>query len=78
MPMLHPELAMRKMMLVVAALCVTSCANGGEDAQPTRTQAERDSIIGQSKLPGAPAVQGARDVQKTAADRASSLDSIRD
>lgn len=74
----------------VAFACVLllACAGGDaerpDDAAPADqatsqelTRQQRDSIIGQSSLPGAGAVNRALDVSETAADRAAAMDSIR-
>jgi hypothetical protein len=74
-------MAHRKWLLVVAGLAVTACTPKEEKPDTaqigTHERDVRDSIIGQSKLPGAPAVERARDVQATAKERAAALDSIK-
>ena len=63
---------------MVAVLAACEPAEERDAAQiGTREREVRDSIIGQSKLPGAPAVERARDVQQTSKDRAAALDSIK-
>lgn len=65
--------------LFVACAGITAC-DSTETRDPaqigTREREVRDSVIGQSKLPGAPAVEAARDIQATAKERAAALDSI--
>ena len=63
-------------------VCCALAACGRPADQPDTAQIgtpereARDSIIGQSKLPGAKAVESARDVQTTSKERAAMLDSI--
>lgn len=69
----------------IVVLCMVSAVMTACDSTETRDTAQigtrerevRDSVIGQSKLPGAPAVEAARDVQATSKERAAALDSIR-
>lgn len=70
---------MKILLLVVACVALTACRS--EDPRErsqigTPEREARDSVIGQSKLPGAKAVEGARDISATARDRAAALDSI--
>lgn len=61
-------------------LVLLACAACGGDEPPPRaemTQRERDSVIGQSNLPGARGVQGALEASDTAAARQRRADSIR-
>lgn len=72
----------RRMFVALGCMLLLACAGGdGDDAADTpvaeRTQAERDSILGESSLPGAGAVQRAREMSATASERAAQTDSIR-
>jgi hypothetical protein len=70
---------MRKTILLLACVLMAACdtTEKPDTAQiGTREREVRDSVIGQSRLPGAPVVEGARDVQSTARERAAALDSI--
>ncbi len=60
--------------LVTGALLVTSCQSK-TTAGTGRTEHERDSVIGQSKLPGAPVVQKALDVADSSRNRVAQEDS---
>jgi hypothetical protein len=67
--------------LTVASIVLLPVACGEEEQRETTQigtpeRDTRDSIIGASKLPGAPAVEAARDVQATSKERAAALDSI--
>lgn len=71
---------------MVRKLFILGCAMllaCGPREEPARTQTgtaerdARDSIIGQSQLPGAPVVESARDVQAMSKERAAALDSIK-
>jgi hypothetical protein len=60
-------------------LCLALAACSGDDSadgQAAQTQRERDSIIGQSRLPGAGGVRGATAASDSAAARQRRLDSI--
>jgi hypothetical protein len=63
---------------MLGAMCLIvvlgSCKNS-VNAGMGRTERERDSIIGQSKVPGAAAVQRALTVSDSAASRGARLDS---
>ncbi len=73
---LHPST------LVLALACLlggAACGGGADDgaaAQDTLTERERDSLIGQSRLPGAQGVRGAMRAADSAAARNARLDSI--
>ncbi|HEX7051966.1 MAG TPA: hypothetical protein VF188_17290 [Longimicrobiales bacterium] len=71
---------MRKRSLLMAVLVLAACSGGrteGEEAaRPELTQRQRDSIIGESSLPGAQGVKGALEASDAAAARAARLDSI--
>jgi len=66
---------MRRILAVLAL--ATACSSGGK-ADPKRemTQRQRDSAIGESKIPGAQGVKGALRVQDSAAARNARLDTI--
>jgi hypothetical protein len=56
-------------------LLLSACTSEGEQA-PAVTQRERDSVIGESKLPGASGVRGALRASDSAAARTARLDSV--
>lgn len=67
------------MSAVVWFVIGAACGGGaGEDsaAADTLTRRERDSLIGQSRLPGAQGVRGALGAADSAAARAARADSI--
>lgn len=61
---------------IVSLLLLTAACGGSNEQGATRTERERDSLIGQSRLPGARGVQGALDVSDSATARNARLDSI--
>jgi hypothetical protein len=69
---------------LVLFLCVSAasagCAGGEPDTPVVRSdtlsQRQRDSVIGQSRLPGARGVRGALDAADAAAARAAAADSV--
>ena len=64
---------------VLVAVLLGAAACSGDEAEtevPQRTERERDSLIGQSVLPGARGVRGALRAQDSASARAARLDSI--
>jgi hypothetical protein len=63
------------MRLLTALLLLTACSTSNGTAGTGRTERERDSIIGHSKVPGAGAVQKALDVSDSAQHRQAALDS---
>jgi len=69
---------MRKLLgilgLVACAHVATACQSK-TTAGTGRTEHERDSVIGQSKLPGAPVVQKALDVADSSRNRVAQEDS---
>ena len=70
---------MKKVWLVLVCAVCAACQPEEQRETPqigTPERAAQDSIIGQSKLPGAKAVESARDVQATSKERAAALDSI--
>ena len=60
---------------ILAVLLVAACG-GGEKPGAEHTERERDSIIGQSALPGASGVQGALEASDSATARNARLDSL--
>lgn len=63
---------------LIACSVVLGCAPGADaDPPPERTQAQRDSAIAESNLPGAGAVGRALETSDSAAARAARMDSIR-
>jgi len=71
---------MRGIVTVVLALLLSGCDLSREEndlpGADTLTQAQRDSIIGASRLPGARAVQRALDVSDSVSARVEALDSL--
>lgn len=61
--------------LVLLAVAPTACTSG-QKTSTGRTEREADSVIGQSKLPGAQGVQKAMEAQDTARARAAALDTV--
>lgn len=64
---------------LLALLLLPGCAADRGDeaaARDTLTRRQRDSVIGASRLPGAPGVRRAIEIADTAAARAGRLDSI--
>jgi hypothetical protein len=67
----------RRILLVVVVALLAACSEqGGADMTNARTEAERDSLIGESSLPGAQGVKAARRAADAAEERAATLDSI--
>jgi hypothetical protein len=60
---------------VVACVLVAPACQSKTTAGTGRTEHERDSVIGQSKLPGAPVVQKALDVADSSRNRVAQEDS---
>jgi hypothetical protein len=71
----------KRILVVLAALTLPAACDTADQPDTaqigTREREVRDSMIGQSKLPGAPVVEKARDVQATAKERGAALDSIK-
>lgn len=69
----------RTLLLLVCLVVAIGCAGDAPEADPatadTITQRQRDSVIGESGLPGAAGVRGALDASDAAAARAARLDS---
>lgn len=63
---------------MVLVLIVASACSGAQDTKkrPEMTQRQRDSAIGESRLPGAQGVRGALKAQDSAQARNTRLDSI--
>jgi len=61
--------------LVLLGLSLAACKGSNVNAGTGRTERERDSIIGHSKVPGAGAVQRALDTSDSARHRQTALDS---
>jgi len=64
------------LLLIVIALAAACSERGAADTSNARTEAERDSLIGESALPGAQGVRAARRAADAAEQRAATLDSI--
>lgn len=72
---------LRMMTVVVWFMVGAACVGGAEEgsvAQDSLTRRERDSLIGQSRLPGARGVRGALRAADSASVRAARADSISD
>jgi hypothetical protein len=72
---------MRGIVVLLMAFLLVSCAS--EDPQPipragTPEREQRDSVLGQSRLPGAGVVRQADAVRDSSRSRAAAMDSIRD
>lgn len=61
--------------IVLLALLVAGCASGNKTSTG-RTERERDSVIANSKVPGAPAVKKSMAAADSAAARVQTQDSI--
>ena len=57
-------------------LASAACSPKSDDAKRPRSERERDSVLGASRLPGATGVRGALRAQDSAAARNSRLDSV--
>lgn len=68
-------MSIRPLAVLLAGLALVSCKAGNVNAGTGRTERERDSIIGHSKVPGAGAVQRALDASDSAQHRQAALDS---
>ena len=69
--------AMKPMMAIVV-LCLSAAACTGKDASPqsTLSRQQKDSVLANSKLPGAKAVQGALNAASADAARQQAADTI--
>jgi hypothetical protein len=63
-------------LLVLAGLSLLSGCGAGAPAVAKRSERERDSVIGQSRLPGARAVRGSLGAADSAESRRAIEDSI--
>ena len=61
---------------LVLLLVPTGCGPANDTAKQPRTERERDSVIGASRLPGATGVRGALRAQDSAAAQNARLDSV--
>jgi hypothetical protein len=61
---------------LITVFSLGACTKEQAPARPAMTQRQRDSAIGESKIPGAQGVRGALRVQDSAQARNSRLDSI--
>jgi len=66
----------RPAVLGILAGCVACSSKGNEADKRPRTERERDSIIGASRLPGAQGVRGALRESDAAKARNAQLDSV--
>ena len=59
-------------LLALMLVCTLPACSGGEGDEPasTLTKAQRDSVLSESRLPGAATVKGALDIADTAQARA--------
>jgi hypothetical protein len=68
------------LLLLGMSVATAGCAGGETDTPVVRSdtlsQRQRDSVIGQSRLPGAQGVRGALDAADAAAARAAAADSV--
>ncbi|MFZ5623610.1 MAG: hypothetical protein ACOY71_04160 [Gemmatimonadota bacterium] len=69
---------MRRSLLLFALLVLAACTGSSKDAAAgaARTERQRDSVLGASKLPGATGVKGSISAQDSARSRNARLDSI--
>jgi len=67
-----------RILLFVTVALIAGCSGqkGAAAAKDARTEAERDSLIGESSLPGARGVKAARRAADAAEQRNAVLDSI--
>jgi hypothetical protein len=61
---------------LVLLLVPTGCGPAHDTSKRPRTERERDSVIGASRLPGATGVRGALRAQDSAAAQNTRLDSV--
>ncbi|HUG41278.1 MAG TPA: hypothetical protein VMM12_12380 [Longimicrobiales bacterium] len=70
----------RRLLPVLCLAALAACSGGQPDEAAVRrdsmTQRQRDSIIGESGLPGARGVRGALDASDAAAARAAAHDTL--
>ena len=65
-----------RLSFLVSGLLLAAACSGSAEQGAVRGERERDSVIGQSQLPGARGVQRALDVSDSADARNARLDSI--
>jgi len=65
---------MRAFLLPIVAAAVLGCNTDTPKTSTGRTERETDSVIGQSKVPGAQGVKRAMDAQDSARARAAAVD----
>jgi hypothetical protein len=63
-------------LLLVASFAGCATKEEGEGSKHVRSERERDSVLGASRLPGARGVRGALGVSDSAAARNARLDSV--
>ena len=63
-------------LVLISLVALAGCGGGEETPRQEMSQRERDSVIGQSNLPGAQGVRGALEVTDSAAARRRLEDSI--
>lgn len=64
------------MLVGVSALALAGCGTSADPPASSLTQAQRDTVLARSALPGANVAQRALDVNGVAAERAAGLDSV--
>ncbi len=69
------HLRWRAFLLGASALALSACAEDGPDKRAGMTQREKDSILGQSQIPGAKAVKTGMRNADSASARQARLDS---
>lgn len=72
---------MRYGLVLLCVLLLSACTKTGRSgraAADTLSERQRDSVLGASKVPGAPGIKGALRAQDSAAARNARLDSIQD
>jgi hypothetical protein len=69
---------MKITLLIAGLLALAACADAPEIEKPyaERTQRERDSVIAESKLPGAPLVKKAMKISDAQSRRMAELDEL--
>jgi hypothetical protein len=65
---------MRRTLLLATCLALFGCNTDTPKTSTGRTERETDSVIGQSKAPGAQGVKRAMDAQDSARARAAAID----
>jgi len=65
---------LRKLLLAAVAVTAVGCNTDTPKTSTGRTERETDSVIGQSKIPGAQGVKRAMDAQDSARARAAAID----